>query len=71
MLEMYTVGETNGGPLSLGSNPVVNVVVDALDGIPVSALIATGTQIAKEMKRKAARNETFMFVCFFSLRVGR
>lgn len=64
MLGMYTVGKMNGGSSSLGSNPVVNAVVVVADGISVSVVIATGTQIAKEMKRKVVSSETFMF--FFS-----
>lgn len=64
--KVYTVGETNGGSSSsLASNPEANAVVDAVDGILVSAVIITGTQIVKETKRKAASNETFMFLFLF------
>lgn len=59
---MNTVGEMEGGSSSLGSSPVVNAVL-------VLVIIATGTQIAKEMKRKTASNDTFMFFfLFFFLR---
>lgn len=61
----------NGGSSSsLASNSVVNAVVDAGDGILVSAVITTGTQIVKKMMKKAASNETFMFV-FILARIGR
>lgn len=62
---MNTVGEMEGGSSSLGSSPVVNAVL-------VLVIIATGTQIAKEMKRKTASNDTFIFFSFlFLARVGR
>lgn len=61
----------NGGSSSsLASNSVVNAVVDAGDGILVSAVITTGTQIVKTMMKKAASNEAFMFV-FILTRIGR
>lgn len=63
-----TVGETNvGSPSPLASNPMANSVVDAVDGVFVSTVIITaGTEIVKEMKRKAVSdNETFMFFFFF------
>lgn len=41
---------------------MVNAVVDAGDGILVSAVITTGTQIVKRMMKKAASNETFIFL---------
>lgn len=66
MLRINTVGEMFGGSSSLGSNPVVNAVVDAVDGISVLVVTATGTQIATEMKSKAASNEAFMVFFFFS-----
>lgn len=56
---MNTVGEMNGGSSFLGSN----AVVDAVEGILVLMdIIATGTQLEREMKRKAASNEMFMFL---------
>lgn len=52
-----TFGSRDGGWSSLGSK-----AVDPVDGILVLVdVIATGTQIANDIKRKAANNETFIF----------
>lgn len=57
---MNTVGEMDGGSSSLGSKAVVDAV-DAVEGILVLVdIIAIETQLAKEMKRKAASNEMLM-----------
>lgn len=54
---MNTVGEMDGGSSSLGSK----AVLDPVEGILVLVdIIAIETQLAKEMKRKAASNEMFM-----------
>lgn len=58
---MNTVGEMDGGSSSLGSK----AVEDAVEGILVLVnIIATETQLAKEMNRKAASNEMFMPLSF-------
>lgn len=60
---MNTVGEMDGGLLSWGSK----AVVDALEGILVLVdIIAIETQLAKDMRRKAANNEMFMFLSSLS-----
>lgn len=57
ILGMNNVGEMDGGSPSLGSKSMV----DAVEGILMLVdIIATETQLAKEMKRKAASNEMFM-----------
>lgn len=56
---MNTVGEMDGGSSSLGFRAVVDVVEDILVLVDI---ITIGTQLAKEIKKKAASNETFMFL---------
>lgn len=54
---MNNVGGMDGGSPSLGSKAMVDAVEDILMLVDI---IATETQLAKEMKRKAASNEMFM-----------
>lgn len=53
----------DGGLLSQGSK----AVVDALEGnLVLVDIIGIGTQLAKDMRRKAANNEMFMFLSSLS-----
>ncbi len=65
---MNNVGEMDGGSPSLGSKSMV----DAVEGILMLVdIIATETQLAKEMKRKAASNEMFMSLSSVSDDMGK